>query len=226
MKCFPHNQSSIDTPGLSVSHQAVIPAAISDDMGLTIYDWSKVDFSAICFELNSINWQDLFGHCFHVDDIWNGFKTVVWSSIDTHVPKKSVHHSKKYKPRQYPKYIKRLLSKKSIIWRTWKLSKQPETKEEYTKIANECRLAIHKFDIEREQKLLEANNLGAFYRFVNSKLSSRSGIAPLSTDGSQLFTSDSDKANLLNDFFKSAFTTDDGTIRVGLACQTGPGNLV
>jgi hypothetical protein len=124
-----------------------------------------------------------------------------------------VNHSNKYKPRQYPKHIKRLLSKKSTIWRLWKLNKQPDVKEKYIKITNECKLAIHKFDVEREQKLLSSNNLGAFYRFVNKKLSSNSGVAPLSSEDSpHLFTSDSDKASLLNDFFKSAFTVDNGIL--------------
>ena len=52
---FPPNQSSLDAPGLSVSHETVIPSAIFDDMSLTIYDWSKADFSAIVLNLTLIN---------------------------------------------------------------------------------------------------------------------------------------------------------------------------
>ena len=62
------------------------------------------------------------------------------------------------------------------------------------------------------EKLLKANNLGAFYKFVNNKLSSKSGIAPLKNKDGILITDDVEKADLLNDYFQSVFTTDDGTL--------------
>ena len=46
-----------------------------------------------------------------------------------------------------PKIYQETVIKKSIIWRSWKSNKKPDTKEKYTKIANDCRLAIHKYII-------------------------------------------------------------------------------
>ena len=76
--------------------------------------------------------------------------------------------------------------------------------------SNQCRLEITKFDVMREQRILEANNLGAFYRFVNKKLSSKSGIAPLKDLNGNFKFSDLDKAELLNQYVVSVFTVDDG----------------
>ena len=73
-----------------------------------------------------------------------------------------------------------------------------------------CKQTILDFDVEIENRILKANNLGAFYRFVNNKLGSRGGIAPLYDSAGTLLVSDSDKADLLNTFFKSVFTQDDG----------------
>ena len=146
------------------------------------------------------------------DSIWNAFKCVIWPIIEMFVPKKVVHHFKKYRPRQYPKHIRKLLTKKSAIWRTLKTTHSPELLTRYRCIADLCKLKIFKFDSEREQRLLNANNLGAFYNFINRKLCSKSGIAPLKDDKNTLLTNDVDKANLLNNYFHSVFNNDDGTL--------------
>ena len=82
----------------------------------------------------------------------------------------------------------------------------------YYKLANECKVAILKFDSTQEEKILKANNLGAFYKFVNNKIGNKSSIAPLKTSSGNLLTSDLDRANLLNDYFQSIFTLDNGII--------------
>ena len=57
------------------------------------------------------------------------------------------------------------------------------------------------FDVERENRILDANNLGAFYRFVNSKLGNSSGIGPLHDKDGNLLFDDKAKAELLNQYF-------------------------
>ena len=59
-------------------------------------------------------------------------------------------------------------------------------------------------------EILKSNNLGTFYRFVNIKLSDRSGIAPLINYQGVLITSDSERADLLNAYFESVLTQDNG----------------
>ena len=80
------------------------------------------------------------------------------------------------------------------------------------KIAHECKMAILNFDAQREVKIIEVNNLGAFYKFVNNKLNNHCGIAPLSDASNNFIFSDIEKANLLNDYFQSVFTQDDGSL--------------
>ena len=178
---------------------------------LTVYNWSAADYDQINVLINSIDWHQLFGFNFEVESIWSEFKSLLWPIIDVYVPKKSIPHNAKYKLRIYPKFIRNLLSRKAAIWRLLKHQNNPTLKNKYNRIARECKIAIIKFDSDRELKLLNANNLGAFYKFVNTKLSSPSGIAPLVNASGQLLTSDLDKANLLNEFFESVFTQDNGT---------------
>ena len=60
-----------------------------------------------------------------------------------------------------------------------RLNKSDALEQKYANIVSECKHAIFKFDQAREDKILKANNLGAFYKFVNGKLNTHNGIAPL-----------------------------------------------
>ena len=179
---------------------------------LPIYKWSEANFVAINDQLKSIDWHQLFGSNFDAESIWSGFKSIIWPIIDIHTPKTMIHHSKKYKTRVYPKHIRKLLNRKAAIWRQMKQNSNPTVQTAYNNIARECKIAITRFDADREEKMLNSNNLGAFYRFVNKKLSDRSGIAPLVNDQGILISSDIERAELLNDYFVSVFTCDNGIV--------------
>jgi len=55
------------------------------------------------------------------------------------------------------------------------------------------------------------SNLGAFYRFINKRISCKSGVGPLKSVSGSLMTGDHDKATILNNYFCSVFTLDDGS---------------
>ena len=71
-------------------------------------------------------------------------------------------------------------------------------------------MAILNYDLGKEKKILEANNLGAFFKFANKKLSSPFGISPLMGPFGNLLTTDEDKAKLLSEYFASVYTIDNG----------------
>ena len=93
-----------------------------------------------------------------------------------------------------------------------KTHKTQELKTKYLDIANQCRLEILKYDREKEKRILRANNLRIFYKFVNKKLSSKTGVAPLRDPQGNLTLSDFEKATILNEYFQSAFTIDNGLV--------------
>ena len=68
------------------------------------------------------------------------------------------------------------------------------------------------YDIACEERILKANNLGKNFRFVNNKIGRKSGIAPLFDQNGCFQCSDQAKADLLNQYFYSVFTHDNGQL--------------
>jgi len=57
---------------------------------------------------------------------------------------------------------------------------------------------------------MESSKAGCFFPFFNGKLSCKRGLGALSDDSRNVITRDTDHANLLNDYFTSVCTGDNG----------------
>jgi len=66
--------------------------------------------------------------------------------------------------------------------------------------------------MKREQNVIECNYAGTFFNFINNKLSCRRGLGALNNDNGDVITDDSERANLLNDYFVSMCPSDNGII--------------
>ena len=77
-----------------------------------------------------------------------------------------------------------------------------------------CRRLLRDYEIKKEQKIIECNNAGSFYRFVNKKLSCRRGLGALHNNMGDVIVSDAERADLLNSYFSSVCTTDNGIMPI------------
>ena len=84
------------------------------------------------------------------------------------------------------------------------------SKIKYNRISAECRLAIRRYECWLESKIIDCNDIGAFYRFVNSKSYWRSDVGTLIGPDGKTVACDKEKADLLNSYFGSVCTVDDG----------------
>jgi hypothetical protein len=75
-----------------------------------------------------------------------------------------------------------------------------------------CGNLLRDYEIKREQKIIEHNNAGCFYRFVINKLSCKRGPGALGDCKGRIILSDAKRADLLNDFSGSVFAADNGTM--------------
>ena len=179
---------SIILPHANIIEHDNIPQ--NTQTNLKIYDWDSADYPSLNAHLAQIDWSTLFSYYFTSEDLWNQFKSILWPIIEIYVPTKFIPHNKKFKVKHYPKHLRKLLTRKAAIWRTLKIHKTQVLKTKYSDIANQCRLEILKYDREKEERILRANNLGTFYKFVNKKLSSKTGVAPLRDPQGNLTLSD------------------------------------
>ena len=164
----------LSTPNTGTDHALTDHSDQNSDFTVTqhgiklhTYDWIHGNYSAINDYIFSLDWHQVFGYNFDVETIWSSFKGLLWPIISMFVPQKLVSHKFKYRPRQYPKSIRILLCRKAAIWRKLRTVNSTQVWNLYKQISQECRQAVLKFDIDRESKILETNNLGAFFKFVN-----------------------------------------------------------
>ena len=137
---------------------------------LPILDWANANFEALNNVLVTYDWDSFFQYNLDAKVLWDNFKAVIWPMIHMFVPIKLVQSSKKYKVRQYPKVIRKLIIKKRAIWHQLKIKNNSELKMKYRTFTNECSLEIQKFDMGRERKMLDSNNVGAFYKFYQQQV--------------------------------------------------------
>ena len=82
-------------------------------------------------------------------------------------------------------------------------------KVKYDIMKKKCDAAIDLFVKDQEEKLITNGNLGAFYRYVNGKLTFKSGISTLKDVNGVSLSDDTSKAERLGEYFASVYTEDN-----------------
>ena len=113
---------------------------------------------------------------------------------------------------RYPVYIRREIQRKRRLWRIKRRNDSLRSNLDYKMQTARCRTMINKFHSKAEQRILGGNNLGAFYKYVNSKLTSSSGIAPLRSSDGALIVDPALQCHMLNDCFCNVFTIDNNEL--------------
>ncbi len=130
--------------------------------------------------------------------------SVINATVDRFVPLVSVRN----KPPRYPKYIRRLLLRKRRARRPSSLSTR-ETRNRYRLLSHLCDSAIRHYHDRAERDILNSGDISKFYRYVRGKKCSRGSVPPIRRFDGTLAISDTDKAQVFNNFFASVFTVDD-----------------
>ena len=164
--------------------------------------------------INAVNWYDMLATNLTADSLWAAFSDVLQTAVDIFVPVIQVtEHTVINNKRWYPAALRRAIARKKCLWR--KRRDHPGATAalmNYHKAELKCNQLLREYEIKREEKIIESGNAGSFYRFVNGKLSCKRGLGTLSDGSGNTITSDADCANLLNDYFTSVCTNDNGII--------------
>ena len=193
----------------------------NNDNNGCFYDFDNADFELI----NSVLCQHPFNDnivmassddniCFSdsSDDVWSKFVSPINAVIAEFVPAKPRMRYTKVKRKKYPRHIERAVRQKKILWRKCRKDPSVLNKTNYKGQAALCKKLILDYERSRELSVISKSNIGSFYRFVNRKLTCKSGVGPLRLDSRTIITDDEPKANILNEYFASVFTVDDGIL--------------
>ena len=81
----------------------------------------------------------------------------------------------------------------------------------YARIRNQARWETRKAKREFEKKIAKEAKINpkTFFNYARSKVTSRVGVSDLTMPSGETTTTDTEKAETLNDFFSSVFTQED-----------------
>ncbi len=71
--------------------------------------------------------------------------------------------------KHFPKSIRKLLAKKAAAWRTYKTNRKASDLSTYKSVSADCLSAMNNYYTNIELSLIDDGNIGAFYRYANSK---------------------------------------------------------
>jgi len=136
-----------------------------------------------------------------VDSIWNAFCDILNTEIDNCVPLKTNMpiEAKSAKPKiGYPPGIQRAIARTRCLWRQHKMRPtDSQAAVTYRIASNRCQLLIRNYEPKREQKVIDSNNTGSFFNFVNKKLTCKKGVGVLRDEQSgNTVSGDEEQANM------------------------------
>jgi len=102
-----------------------------------------------------------------------------------------------------------MLARKSVLWRAYKTKRTRSAEEKYMQCSVECSEAISDYYRNKEVDIIKSNNIGSFYKYVNNCLSHKGRIPSFKKSDGSMANTDMEKAELLQEGFKSVFSTDD-----------------
>lgn len=217
-----YSEVYVDEPFANSDHNTVrfsitdhrVPNPIPNKSLFTKYCWKKANFDGINERLMSIDWSSMMTVNFTADTLWAYFSHVLQCALNDFVPITVCHNPiNKNGLTKYPARIRAALKRKQCLWRLHKRNPNDVIiSSNYRRLQAECRKLIRDYEIKREENIISANNTGKFYSFVNGKMACSSGVGALKTTDGSFVLSDSAKAELLNEYFVSVGTHDNGIL--------------
>ncbi|XP_065684329.1 uncharacterized protein LOC124817823 [Hydra vulgaris] len=170
------------------------------------YDFINADIDNFLIYLSNINWDYEFSYVFNIDEYWNIFYNHMRIGIDRFVPVRKIHHNKK--SHHYPKYIKKMLSRKLFLWKRNSVNKTILHKQTYKTYAIKCVQTLFVYPKRIELKLVDDHKHSKFFNYVNNKLNNHKGNYPIKNNDNnfKLNSCNKETAEVFNKHFGSVFT--------------------
>ena len=148
-----------------------------------------------------------------VEEAWTYLHNAIMDAANKWIPKISFDPLRKKRPPWIDTAALEKVRSKKAAYKTYRRTKRPEEYLNYCQARNQARWATRKALRSFEKSLAEdaKRNTKSVFKYVNSKLKTKSTIPELCTEDG-MKTSDIEKANALNEFFASVFTSENPTV--------------
>ena len=172
-------------------------------------DFQKANFNEMREEMESLDWND-FLKGKETEDMWNAFKQKLEDLTSKFIPFKQRRASNKTP--WCNNETKRIVKIKQKKYRTMKETQSKEDIQEFKKSQKQAKKLVRNARKKYEKNLAKnfKNNPKAFYSYISKNTKTKTSIGPLK-DGDSETQNDAEMCDVLNKFFASVFTIDDGS---------------
>lgn len=175
------------------------------------YQWHRADYDCMYNYLSAVDWPSVLCYNPEVSQFWDAYNCILKFAVSEAVPitchnGRATTAASKCDSRD----VRKCVSLKRKLWRD--LADRPWDsllRQKYRDCVYRHRRALSHYHASVEERLISNNNLGAFYRYVNRRISGRTGVGVIVNNGFAL-TDDVQKADAFNHYFASVGIVDDG----------------
>ena len=169
---------------------------------------SKGNYNIMRKDFSNLNWDHLLE--MDTNEMWKCFSDKIKESMDRNIPKIKISSKRKQQPTWMSKKALRRIKKKHKLFKRFLNSNSGIMYRKYISMRNKCKKEIKKAKKRHERKIGEEckNNPKMFWKYVQEQNKTKQGISALKDEDGNLKTTDKEKADILNDYFASVYTTD------------------
>lgn len=174
-----------------------------------VYKYNKANYEEMRKDIRNIRWEDQITT---LEEGWKLIKQSINEAIDKHVPTQIIDPTKRRRPLWMSLNCLSKVRKKHAAWKRYLETKSGEDYLKYTRARNQSRTATRKAQRDHESSLAKEvkKNPKLFWKYVHSKTKVKNTIPDIKIPGTNMkTTSDEEKAEVFNKYFKEVFTKED-----------------
>jgi len=140
------------------------------------YHWYHADFQSMSNYLLHIDWLAVLYENPSAIDGWNILMSVLRQTISMYVPSSELVSIGKQSHR-LPRMIRKYESKRRQTWKQFMKSRDNSLlRSKCRNCTRVWRNLVRDYEVAKEKHIIDANNLGAFYRYVNKHITNHSNV--------------------------------------------------
>ena len=164
----------------TVEFDLVLPCIALDNQNYCCkyyFNFKEADYDGLNAYFSDVDWKTELSVNLNEDinSCMSSFIAILNEGINLFVPVNRVvdepsSSNSRAHVHKYPVYIRQLFRKKIVAWRLYKRCRNKQLLDKYKSAEDKFSLAVNCFNAAKENEIIDSNNIGAFYKYINNKL--------------------------------------------------------